>query len=87
MSGINSLQDRIILLPNAEMDYLPNQIDEFIELWNKGTHVGDIAEKFWINNYEVALLVMHCELEGMIKPREGGLKGTLPRKKRKERKN
>lgn len=83
MNGFKSLRDRIILLPEAKMDYTQHQIDKFIDLWNKGVPIGDIAEKFWIHNYEVALLVIHCELEWLIEPREGGLKGTVPRKKRK----
>jgi hypothetical protein len=61
--GFASLKDRIIILPEAKMDYTPKQVEQFIEMWNEGHHVGDIAEKFWVNNYEIALLVMHAELE------------------------
>ncbi|MBT2722287.1 hypothetical protein [Bacillus sp. ISL-46] len=85
MSGINSLMDQVILLPDAKMDYSPKQIAKFIELWEKGIPIGEIAEKFWVANYEMVLLVMHCELEGWIQPRDGGLKGTQPRKKRDKR--
>ncbi|MFJ5713134.1 hypothetical protein [Neobacillus sp. NPDC093127] len=83
MCGFDSLKERIIILPDAKMDYTPKQIEKFIKLWNEGVAIGDIAEKFWVNNYEIALLVMHCELEGWINPREGGLNGSLARKKRK----
>jgi hypothetical protein len=86
MGGINSLRDRVILLPEAKMDYSPKQIKKFIELWEKGITLGDIAEQFWVANYEIALLVIHCELEGWIQPREGGLLGKLPRKKRNRKK-
>lgn len=85
-SGINSLQERIIILDGAKMDYTQNEIAKFIEMWNEGRHVGDIANYFWINNYEVALLAMHCEIEEWIQPREGGLSGSLPRKKRDRKK-
>jgi hypothetical protein len=77
---IDSLKGRVILLPEARMDYWPHQIEIFIEMWNEGKAIGEIAERFWISNYEVALLVMHCEIEGLIKPRKGGLRGSLPRK-------
>lgn len=83
MSGFESLKDRIIILPDAKMDYTPKQIKKFIDLWNEGVPIGEIAEHFWVASYEAALLVMHCDLEGLIKPRAGGLEGTLPRKKRK----
>jgi hypothetical protein len=87
MNGFESLKDRIIILPEAKMDYTPKQIQKFIDLWNKGVPIGEIAETFWVASYEVALLVIHCELEGWIKPRSGGLEGSLPRKKRKGRVN
>jgi hypothetical protein len=63
MSGINSLRERIILLPEAKMDYMPNQVEKFIEMWEKGVPIGEIAKRFWVTNYEIALLVMHCEIE------------------------
>lgn len=85
MGGINSLRDRVILLPEAKMDYSPKQIRDFIEMWEKGTPIGEIAEKLWVASYEVALLVIHCELEGWIQPRVGGLMGTKPRTKRDRR--
>lgn len=86
MHGFDSLKDRIIILPDAKMDYTPKQIKKFIEMWENGSPIGDIAEKFWVSHYEIALLVMHCELEELIQPRVGGLLGVLPRKKRKGKK-
>jgi hypothetical protein len=83
MSGYESLKKRIIILPDAKMDYTPKQIEKFIELWNEGVSIGEIAEKFWVAIYEIALLIIHCELEGLIEPRKGGVHGTAPRKKRK----
>jgi hypothetical protein len=82
MNGFDSLKDRIILLPEAKMDYSAMQIQKFIKMWEDGMPIGEIAEKFWVNNYEAAILVMHCELEGWIKPRKGGLQGTSSRKSR-----
>jgi hypothetical protein len=87
MSGINSLRDRVILLPEAKMDYTPKQIKTFIEMWEEGNPIGEIAEKLWVASYEVALLVIHCELEGWIQPRCGGLTGSQPRKKRDRKKS
>lgn len=83
MSGFDSLKKRIIILPEAKMDYTQKQIDKFIELWNEGVSIAEIAEKFWVAIYEIALLIIHCEVEGLIEPREGGIHGTVPRKKRK----
>lgn len=85
MSGFDSLKGRVILFPDAKMDYSPGQIKRFIDMWNEGWPIGEIAKKFWLKNYEVVLLIIHCELEGWIGPREGGLQGTLKRSKRKEK--
>jgi hypothetical protein len=82
MSGVNSLRELIIILPEAKMDYTSNQITKFTELWNEGITIGAIAEYFGVAIYEMALLVIHCELEGLIQPREGGLIGTIPRRRR-----
>jgi hypothetical protein len=40
-------------------------------MWNEGITIGAIAECFGVAIYEMALLVIHCELEGLILPREG----------------
>lgn len=72
----------IYILPEATLAYTEHQIEKFVEFWNQGITIGDIAEHFGLAIYEVALLVIHCDLEGMINPRDGGLLGTLPRKKR-----
>ncbi|MEH7093966.1 hypothetical protein [Neobacillus vireti] len=86
MSGFDSLKNRIILMPEAKMDYSQRQIEKFVEMWKAGKPIGEIADHFWIKHYEVALLVMHCELENLIRPRKGGLYGSVPRKKRYRRK-
>ncbi|MFD0825828.1 hypothetical protein ACT8ZR_09130 [Neobacillus sp. M.A.Huq-85] len=85
MKGINNLKERIIILDGAKMDYTPREIERFIEQWNEGYHIGDLAEKNWISQYEVALLMMHCEIEGWIQPRPGGLRGTIPRRKQRSK--
>lgn len=82
MCGVNSLRGQVIILPDAKMDYSANQIKKFIDLWEKGTPIAEIAEKLWVAIYEIALLIIHCELEGWIQPRKGGLLGTKPREKR-----
>lgn len=84
--GIDSLTGRIILLPNARFDYTPAQVRKFIRMWNEGEPISRIAERFMIAMYEVSLLVMHCELEGWIEPRPGGLRGTKKHKWRQKEK-
>jgi hypothetical protein len=78
--GLNKLSGRVILLPEARMDYSMGQIRRFVKLWNEGQPVTKIAESFGIAMYEVGLLVMHCELEGWIEQRPGGLRGTIKHK-------
>jgi hypothetical protein len=51
----------------------------------KGEPVSKIAEYFAIGIYEVSFLIIHCELEGWIEPREGGLAGTKKHKWKKGR--
>lgn len=85
MNGIDSLKGRIIILSEAKLDYSPGEIKKFLIMWEEGWPIGEIAEKLWITNYEVALLVIHCELEELISPREGGLRGTLKRTRRRKK--
>lgn len=86
MGGIDSLKGRIILLPDARMDYTPAQIRRFIKMYDEGHPISNIAAHFYITHHEVWLLILHCGfLEGWIEPREGGLTGTLPPKKRKRK--
>lgn len=80
MSGINALRGRVILLQEARFDYTPGQIRKFVKMWNDGEPISRIAEYFTIAIYEVALLVIHCELEEWIVPRKGGLLGSKKRK-------
>ena len=64
------------ILKDATLAYKQSQIDKFINWWNEGQPVSFIAEKLEVPMYDVALLVMHCELDNLIEPRPGGLKGT-----------
>ncbi|CRK80332.1 hypothetical protein [Neobacillus massiliamazoniensis] len=70
----------IFILPNAKLDYTPKEIETFVSMWNDGQPISAIAEKLYIQKYEVGLLVMHCNLEGFIQHRYGGLRGTKPHK-------
>jgi hypothetical protein len=79
--GLSSLKNRVILLPDAKMDYTPKEIRKFVDWWNEGIHITEIAKRMYISTAEVALIMIHCELEGWIEPREGGIFGTVPRKK------
>jgi hypothetical protein len=80
--GINQLTGRIIILPDAKMDYSPAQIRRFVKWWNDGIPTKEIGEKFTISHLEVLMLVAHCEIEGWIQDRPGGYKGTKKRIKR-----
>jgi hypothetical protein len=66
----------VYILKDAQLSYRESDIKKFIELWNQGEPIAAIAEKIHVKKYDVALLVMHCELEGMIEPRPGGLLGS-----------
>lgn len=68
------------ILPEAKLDYTLSQINTFVEMWNEGHPIRAFAEKYNINIYEAGLLVIHCELYGLIQPREGGLSGTKTHK-------
>lgn len=45
------------------------------DMWEKGLSLPDIAKAFQISEYETVLALIHCDLEGMIKPRPGGIFG------------
>lgn len=66
----------IIILEDLRFNYRQSHIDLFIRLWNKGLHIKNIAKALHIKPQDVCLLIMHCEMGGMIKGREGGLNGV-----------
>lgn len=78
--GRKSVNKWVYILPEATLSYRESDINRFIEMWNDGQSISAIAEKFVVKKYEIGLLIMHCELEGLIGPREGGLRGTKKHK-------
>jgi hypothetical protein len=74
--GRKSNTEWVWILKDADLCYSKAKIDIFIEMWNDGQSIKAIAERLSMQIYEVGLLVIHCELEGQITPRDGGLMGT-----------
>lgn len=71
----------VYILKDAQLFYKESQINKFIEMWNAGEPIGTIAHEINMYGYDikkrdVALLVMHCEIENLISPRDGGLLGN-----------
>lgn len=66
----------VYILKEATLFYKQNHIDVFVYMWNEGQSIKVIAKRLNVKIYEVALLVIHCELEGLITERPGGLLGT-----------
>lgn len=69
--------DVVLILENARFIYSQEEIDLFVSLWAAGYSGGIIAKRLKVAKWELALLVIHCELEGLIGTREGGFKGTI----------
>jgi hypothetical protein len=51
-------------------------VREFEQMWRKGFSIAYMEEWFGRPKLEIALLVMDRELNGRLKPREGGLYGN-----------
>jgi hypothetical protein len=68
--------DWVWILKDATLSYRQTQIDKFVFWWNEGEPIAYIAEQFGLPMYDIALLVIHCELDKLIKPRPGGLLGS-----------
>lgn len=51
------------------------EIEIFIELWNEGESLGDIANKIKRKHFEIVLLVIDLDLRGLITPRTKGIFG------------
>lgn len=60
---------------SVRFDYTEYMINKFIDLWNDGVSIQQIALDLQINHVSVALLVMDLEMAGRIQPRDGGLSG------------
>jgi hypothetical protein len=78
--GRKKNDDWVWILKNATLAYRQPQIDKFIGWWNEGKPIAYIAEQFGLPIYDIALLVIHCELEEFIEPRPGGLLGNKTNK-------
>lgn len=76
---------KITILEDAIFDYTPSQMEKFIKMWNEGYGLEWMARKMNIAKYNVVLLIIHCDLEGLIGERPGGYNGTVAPKERKKR--
>lgn len=74
----------IYILKDAELVWRRTDIDIFIEMWNADLPIGYMADKLGVKKRDIALLVMHCEIEGQIEARPGGLWGSVKKKRRED---
>jgi len=51
------------------------EIERFMELWNEGKDLRDIASEIKRKPCELALLIMDLDLRGLITPRKKGIFG------------
>ncbi|MGE7623580.1 hypothetical protein ACQKMD_11095 [Viridibacillus sp. NPDC096237] len=63
---------------DVNLDFKLSQVKTFDKMWQEGHSVATIAFKIKRKKVEIALLAMDRELLGAIKPRTGGLNGTIP---------
>lgn len=76
LMGRKSTAKWVYILKDAQLSFRESDIKRFITWWMDGRPIGYISDKLGIKKTDVALLVMHCEIEGLIEPRAGGLLGS-----------
>lgn len=51
------------------------EMERFMELWNDGESLQDIAKEIKRKPFEIALLIIDLDLRGLIMPRKKGIFG------------
>lgn len=59
-----------------DFSFTEHKVNRFIELWNQGYSIPDIAVKLGRKQIELTLLAMDLHMSGKIKAREGGFFGN-----------
>ena len=59
----------------VKFDFTINQIGTFIDMWNQGCPINEIAQKLNASKVSTALIAMDLEMAERIGPRAGGLLG------------
>ena len=78
---------QVIVLDDLDFSWTIEEIEKVRELWKKGINIVDIAQRVRKKNTdfyrkeqdainETALLIMHLDRKGQIKPRKGGIFGS-----------
>lgn len=65
-----------IALQEYRFDWTRNEVMKFIEMWNEGKSIWDLAKRFRRSKIECAVLIMDLAEKGEIKPRKTGLFGS-----------
>ena len=65
----------VTILEDYNFEWYPDQMDDFTAQWEAGYSLPDIAKTMKRKQVEIALLIIHLELESRIKPRKGGMGG------------
>ncbi|OMC86913.1 hypothetical protein BK128_09615 [Viridibacillus sp. FSL H7-0596] len=63
---------------DVNLDFKPVQVDIFDQMWKEGHSIAAIAFRIKRKKVEITLLAMDREMIGAIKPRTGGLNGSIP---------
>lgn len=78
IGGPHSKSRKQIILACEEMDFTwdRQEIKKFIEMWNVGTSIYDMAQEFGRDPDEVLILAIDQARKDAIKQREDGLLGV-----------
>ncbi len=68
-------EKRIIILDECQFDWTERALRKLEKLWNDGVPIQKIAPMFGLTQLEIALAIMHLEMEERITSRPGGLLG------------
>lgn len=71
-------EDYVLFTDNSlDVNFLfkMKEIEKFLELWNEGESLEDIADEIKRKPFEISLLIMDLDLRGLITHRKKGIFG------------
>ncbi len=75
-SGLKKGEEVYIVGLDWHFDWLTREVEEVKQLWENGTHLADIAEKYAVTPVEVSVLIMDLAEKGQVEARPGGAVGN-----------
>lgn len=66
-----------IALEDLDFSWTLEEIEQALQKWNEGLHIGDIAEEMQREEDEVFLLLLDQARKGVIQYRENGIFGSV----------